>query len=354
MLGLRTLKRLFIVSALATAGDSIAASCQLTQVADWPVKLIANHLVVDGAINGRRVGVMLDTGGISMIYRSASDRLGLTRHQAQRYRLFGVGGESYVEAALVDEFKVGDLVRKSWEVMVAGERGAGPSIDVVLGEDVFEQVDVEFDLHHGRVRLFQPKGCEAVALGYWAPQGTSRLDFAPGPRVLVPVTINGNAVEAEFDSGAGTSILDKATAARVGIGPETPGASLVGRGGGVGAHSVEYWIAPVKSFTIGDETIDDTMIAFADLFRDATYTGYFASRLPQKAEHMPSMLLGADFLRAHRVLISHSQRRMYFSYEGGPVFQLKPPAGITGASAAPGEKASMPPPVPEVPEPASK
>jgi hypothetical protein len=32
------------------------------------------------------------------------------------------------------------------------------------------------------------------------------------------------------------------------------------------------------------------------------------------------MLLGADFLRAHRVLVSHSQRKMYFTYLGGPVF----------------------------------
>jgi hypothetical protein len=36
------------------------------------------------------------------------------------------------------------------------------------------------------------------------------------------------------------------------------------------------------------------------------------------------MLLGADFLRAHRVYVAHSQRRMYFTYEGGPVFQPKP------------------------------
>ena len=32
------------------------------------------------------------------------------------------------------------------------------------------------------------------------------------------------------------------------------------------------------------------------------------------------MFLGADFLRAHRVLVSHSQRKLYFSYVGGPVF----------------------------------
>jgi hypothetical protein len=35
---------------------------------------------------------------------------------------------------------------------------------------------------------------------------------------------------------------------------------------------------------------------------------------------MPDMLLGADFLRSHRVLLAMSQRRLYFSYVGGRVF----------------------------------
>jgi len=34
------------------------------------------------------------------------------------------------------------------------------------------------------------------------------------------------------------------------------------------------------------------------------------------------MLLGADFLRAHRVLVAHSQGKIYFTYIGGPAFQL--------------------------------
>ncbi len=32
------------------------------------------------------------------------------------------------------------------------------------------------------------------------------------------------------------------------------------------------------------------------------------------------MLLGVDFLRAHRVFVAHSQRKLYFTYAGGPVF----------------------------------
>jgi hypothetical protein len=35
------------------------------------------------------------------------------------------------------------------------------------------------------------------------------------------------------------------------------------------------------------------------------------------------MLLGMDFLRAHRVLIDNATRKMVFTYEGGPVFQIR-------------------------------
>ena len=36
------------------------------------------------------------------------------------------------------------------------------------------------------------------------------------------------------------------------------------------------------------------------------------------------MLLGADFLRAHRVYVAHSQRKLYFTYSGAPVFSVSP------------------------------
>lgn len=32
------------------------------------------------------------------------------------------------------------------------------------------------------------------------------------------------------------------------------------------------------------------------------------------------MLLGADFFRSQRIYFSHDQRKVYVSYQGGPVF----------------------------------
>jgi predicted aspartyl protease len=311
--------------ALASMAVAATSNCKMIQIADWPVRLERNHLIVDGAINGEKIGIMLDTGAMrSLILRSATERLGLTRREVRGYRMFGVGGETHVDAANVEEFKIGPITRKNWRVLVAGERDFGQDIAFLLGEDFFYQVDVEFDLAHRAIRLFQPRDCDGVSLAYWATEVPGEVNieanYEAQPQIVLTIQINGQPVRAQLDSGASTSVLNKADAARLGVTPETPGVVAVGSGGGLGARSVDNWNGPFESVIIGNETIKDTNIRFADLWRGATYTP-IGSHLPQKVASTASMLLGADFLRAHRVLVAHSQRKLYFTYEGGPVFQ---------------------------------
>ncbi len=334
---------------LVLASTSVAAQpasqCKMTEVADWPVRSTRGVAIVDGTINGRKIGVMLDTGSGTLILRSATDRLGLTRQEARGYRVFGIGGETHVEATHVDEFTIGEMTRKNWRVMVAGERDFGGSVDVILGEDFFDQIDVEFDLPHNTVRLFQPKDCDGVALAYWAGQGASQVELEPyynaGRQIIVPVQVNGHPMQAVLDSGSVSSVLDRPVAERLGISPDSPGVTYAGKGGGLGGKSVDFWIGPLPSFAIGNETISDTVIRVADLWKDAKDVP-IASHLPQKIGNRPALLLGADFLRAHRVLVAHSQRKLYFTYEGGPVFQTK--VGADARRNAPGGETGKPAP----------
>jgi tetratricopeptide (TPR) repeat protein len=47
------------------------------------------------------------------------------------------------------------------------------------------------------------------------------------------------------------------------------------------------------------------------------------------------MLLGADFFLSHRIMVSNSQDKLYISYGGGPVFDLRRKPSIPAATAAP-------------------
>jgi len=305
-----------IALAVASIAVAVASNCKLVQVDEWPIRLERNHLLVDGAINGQKIGVMLDTGAMrSFIPRSTATRLSL-RRQPTRYATFGVGGNSYLDIVYLKEFRIGQSTRKDWGVFSAGEKDFGANVGFILGDDFFSQVDVEFDLAHNAVRLFQPKDCNGASLAYWAPDDHSDVaiervdDFHP--QIVLPTLINGQPLKALLDSGSPTSVLTKSAAARLGVTPETPGVVATGSAIGVGPNAIDSWIGPFESVVIGNERIRDTTIRFADLYNS-------------NAPHLHPMLLGVDFLRSHRVFVAHSQRKMYFTYAGGPVFQFTGP-----------------------------
>jgi hypothetical protein len=182
-------------------------------------------------------------------------------------------------------------------------------------------------LVHGVVRLFQPKDCEGASLAYWSTDGADQVEIEAvdevHPQVVLTVQIDGRPFRALLDSGASTSLLAASDAARLGVTPETPGVVVTGSGIGMGAKKIDTWIGPFKSFTIGKETITNPRIVVSDLWKDTTYTRT-GSNLRTYVGLQP-ILLGADFLLAHRVLVAHSQRKMYFTYEGGPMFQVNRP-----------------------------
>jgi predicted aspartyl protease len=310
------------------SGPCIAAAedCKLITIAEWPVRLEHNKVIVDGMINGQKAGIVLDTGAErSFILRSAAVRLGLTLRRARGLRLFGIGGETEVEIANVDEFRIGDTTRQHWQVMVAGERDMGGDVAVLLGDDFFHRTDIEFDLSHHAVRLFQARDCDGVTLAYWSPNNAGQVDIEKvdddHPHVILTVRINGQPVRALLDSGAGLTTLSTSDAARLGVEPETPGVVAVGRASGIGTKTANTWIGPFKTFAIDAETVENPRIFFSDLWKDAAYTQYgMRTQLGTQ-----TMLLGADFLMAHRVMIAHSQRKLYFTYSGGPLFQLAHP-----------------------------
>jgi len=343
-----TVKRCILAAAAAAIGVALAggaaaeSKCRMGRIAEWPLRAEGRVPVTDGEINGQKVGVLLDTGAeLSFILRSAARRLGLTRRGAGR--VFGVGGEDHAEVTQVDEFRIGEAVRKNWRVLVAGE-GGSDDIAVFLGDPFFEQVDVEFDLAHNAVRLYETKDCEGVSLAYWATEPAGEVPIEAGSGIRFTVSVNGKPVRAQLDSGASSSVLSKPDAARLGVAPESPGvvptACITA---GDSKRTLESWVGQFESFAIGNERIRNPRIRFADLWRNMAYTET-GSRLPSRFAGLPDMLLGVDFLRAHRVLVARSQRKMYFTYAGGTVFRSNPWKGCSQPSSGKSTAGPLPKP----------
>jgi len=313
---------LFACAAMTFVDAAPAAErkgCQMLTLEEWPVREGSYRPVIDGAINGHKIGIMLDTGAThSLMWRTVVEKLGLRTFQAPNQRYFGVAGEDRVEGTDIDELRIGKAVRKNWRAIVVGEEPIGRDIGLLLGDDFFNQGDIEFDLAAKVVRVFKPKGCEGAWLGYWA-QDVLAVKLEPFEKIQLQVRINGKPVRALLDSGASHSTLSMEAAHELGVTTKSPGAQVAGCVRLSAKDRYEVWIAPFASFAIGDEVIRNPKLYFAPLW-SRSRKEELGSTLRRRLDSLPDMLLGADFLHSHRVLVSYSQRRLYYSYSGGTVF----------------------------------
>ncbi|TWB41778.1 retroviral-like aspartic protease family protein [Nitrospirillum pindoramense] len=333
--------------ALAAAPAQAAPKCQFAKVASLPVKMEGNRPLIQGSINGQPVYFLVDTGSFaSLLFRGSAEKLGLRLNTVEGATVYGVGGGSDVWITTVDNLTLDAASVKNLKLNVVGSNqgGDGPVTTAgVLGEDLLRQFDVEMDLSHGKINLYDTKNCDDVDLIPWDDPFTV-AEFPTVTRehadIQVMVEVNGEHVRADLDSGAYYSILTKADAARAGVGPDSPGVVEVGRVGGIGARREQTWIGTFDSFSIGEETIRHPKMRFGDMFKHSALTPT-GSHI--QTQVMPAgMLLGADFLRAHHVMIAHSQGKLYVSYVGGTVFQTDQPAPATSAPTNPAPSSPSP------------
>jgi clan AA aspartic protease (TIGR02281 family) len=267
--------------AMADSAAAQANKCQVVRIAEWPVRAQYYRPVVDGTINGQKIGILLDTGATqSLVRRSATTRLGLTRYDAEGYRVFGSAGETPAQYVHIDEFRIGEAARKNWRVLVVGEHDFGDDIAVLLGDDFFRQIDVEFDLANKVVRLYETKDCESVSLAYWATDPAGAVPIEGDRQIELTVAVNGKPLRALLDSGSGYSVLTMADAAQLGATPQTPGVVAGGCFLALGSKREDSWIATFESFAVGNEIIRNPRIRFADLWRHVTYTETGVACLP--------------------------------------------------------------------------
>ena len=311
--------RRWIISWLALlASAQVAAAppeCKLIRIEEWPVRMERNLPIIDGAINGNKVGILIDTGSQrSFITRSAVARMVLAR------TTLGAPG---LESVRLDELRIGQATRRDWSVLVSPEQDFGADIaSLVLGYDFFAAVDFELDISNRAVRLFQAHDCGRSSLAYWANGRAVETGLVGNGEILVRAAVNGRPMLAIIDTGASVSALAMAESVRLGVNAKTAGVVTAGCSVGVGRPALDYWSAPFESFGIGDELIRNPTLRIADFARELTVNDVRGGQ-PNRFAAPLQMILGVDFLQAHRVFVANSQRRIYFTYSGGTVF----PAG---------------------------
>ena len=306
---------------MAPRDGAAASKCQLGLVAELKVSFENRRPIFTARIDGKPVRVLVDTGAFTSLVRlESARRLGLSRTEGDLGEVSGVGGTRPSALVRLDSFEVAGVNFRKFPMMMADVRS--DAFDVLMGLDFLARTDLELDLAHGVVRLLQPTNCASEQMPYWAEKGYSQAPLTrsgPNEYFRVDVRLNTSVVHAFIDSGAARSVASPQAASRARITLSAPAGSF----SGIGPGTVEHRLGELDSFTLGDETIRRTRLQIADLFR-GTGTVSLGSHVQRRSEGLPDMLLGADFLTSHRVLVSQTHKTVYFTYEGGPVFDVSP------------------------------
>lgn len=300
-----------LVAALVLFGASGAsATCTLGKIADLPTTMFQMRPLITAKVNGVAERFLIETGaGYSIMSPGAAAEMKLKLTPApEGLMVTGVGGAVQASVTTVRDLTLAGVPLHNVEFLVAG---SDFGVAGVIGQNILGLADVEYDLANGVVRLLRPSGCGSRPLVYWAKptQSYSAVDISfdnpKMPLATTTVYINGVKFRALFDTGGSRSMLSRAAAAKAGISVVGPGVTDAGSLYGIGRRHYSIWVAPVDSFKIGDEEIKHTKLAIFD----TSLTN-------------ADMILGPDFFLSHHLLIANTASKAYFTYNGGPVFNL--------------------------------
>lgn len=345
---------------LEGSARTAAAACRLTEIAKIPVTMNGLRPTIPATINGSAAAFLLDSGAAHSVLSRAgaaefklhvvdedappspfdlAEREGLGRsleRTPSRFYLEGVGGDVRVSSTTVERFTLFNVPLSDVPFIVGGTAPAG--VVGVVGQDLLRLgdslPDVEYDFSTGAIRLMHAEGCDSSAPTYWASTGAySVVDIGPmtldSPYITATALLSGVKIRIMFDTGAPLSIVSLGAAARAGVTPQSAGVERAGRAYGLGPRTVPTWTAPFARIHIGSEEIRSVRLRIGDLGPSAS---------------LADMLIGADFFLSHRLYLARGERKLYFTYNGGPVFG-------SGAATSPAATEDSAPAQPESAEP---
>lgn len=316
---------------------SAEAICKIGRVATLHVTVEDNRILVPGSINGTPAQFILATDIESMILPIPAHDLGLLRISLARLEPI-LYAEDLGQGPVSGDIVLDGISFKEQELHVIGRRqnfGRREQMGVI-GRNFLMRYDVEFNLPAGEVMLYRNEGCEDANLAYWS-NSYNVLDMEHSLRIVrVRVKLNGHEIVADLNSANPYTALSVDTARQLDV---ALGKALPPSHDFLADYPIDTWQGKADAIALDQETIHSPTLRIRKLtvpppmlapargpFADFdSETGYARPELQfvpgNRYERRGSDLsLGVDFFRAHRLMISYSQNKVYFSYVPGQPF----------------------------------
>jgi clan AA aspartic protease (TIGR02281 family) len=277
---------------------------------------LGNHLFVSASINGRRAGLLIDTGApLTLIDKESSHTFGLMTKSTNVTTggVFGKHWERYA-VAKVDSIAMGNCTISNVPVALADESEMNyytrlSHIDGLFGAREMLKFGIVIDCARQEIYI-SPAGPNAAT----SQQLSTMLSGRGFTRIAirqtadghfdVPAAINGRATRLIIDTGALTTLLAKEFAVQAGVTPGTFGTHrMVSTEGG---RNVTISNGIVKNLQIGEFKIANAEVAMAPID-----SGVLRSKV---ASETNAGLLGGEYLALNFAVIDLGGAALYLRH----------------------------------------
>jgi hypothetical protein len=298
---------LWLLVALAVP-TAAGAACVVAEKAAITLGAGDGGVSVPVEVNGIAARFTLDTGAErSVVTPEAVQRLGLARDQWVGTTMSGIGGIGTVERppnADPRSISIGGvaLVRRrlsrdsSLAVVALPDAGARtPAIDGLLGGDFLSVFDLDLDIPHRRLRLYQVSGCAGRFLPWSGGYSAVPSMITAENGISVQPVLDGEPLRAVLDTGATTSLLAAPGMFKLGLDKADLASDPAQQINGVGRRLVQAHLHRFGALRLGSQTIEGPLIWVEPI------------RLPRLAD----MVLGLDWIGRQPVWISYSTKQVF-------------------------------------------
>jgi predicted aspartyl protease len=290
-----TWRTLGLVAGLLVVSSAAAADCAPKASVELPIKFVSDLPVTSLTIRNEPVSFILDTGAERTIIAPAlAKRLHLRQHRAYPRQLRGLGSAVTGSDVELPGLAAAGVALPNFGALVGTDLPpiAGMIPDGLLGADILSRFDVDLDLAHDYVRLYDNPACSPAQVWH-QPYTAIAANRSLHDRLFFRALLDGRPIAVVFDTGARHSVLDiRAARVTAGVGRTVdvgPAVALHGLAGSVEGHMYHF-----RQLLLAGVQVSDPALVVAPLDLDDA-----------------DLLLGADFLRTRRVWLSYRSHRIF-------------------------------------------
>jgi len=271
-------------------------------------------------INGVPKLMLLDTGAAAtIISHNAAAEMKLSVGRGDSGGVYDVTGARTLEFTKAS-LKIGNLkgdvtfmLGTSYFDSFGDQRMAG-----LLGADILNKFDVSLDYGAHTFTMFNQNHCDGQVV-YWPERPVAIIPFKlrGGVQIIFPVTLDGHEFQAQLDTGASNTTLEKSRAeGKFGLVMGSADTPSLGEPGGLPMWRHRFQTLSLSGLLVNNPELDIIPDKMGEGMNDWS-TGDMLDRKAHSIEE-PPMLLGMNVLKHLHIYIAYREKNLYITPAAEP------------------------------------